>query len=276
MPRFLRPLALFAAAAALLLAGCASQETVVMAPPEVRVSWFNSTVIRPELVKFEAKIVIDNNSSSALDFDRVDYAVDLLDTELFTDSFADLLRTKGRGHQTVTFPFQIAMKDILDQHIGVLAEGGVRVTFRGTVYPAASSGWQPLDFAQTILIPLPKIPEVAFVGADGVPLSELFRIHLRVRNTNLFPLTVSSIDSYLRINQQRYALLYSEQSVELAPGGSGLVTLRMEQTPGKTLSMALSTLQSPNPSFSVGGTIECRSPYGWIIIPVEVKDRQEE
>lgn len=274
MPRILRAGAVVAAAAFLFLAGCASQETVVMGPPEVRVSYFNSTVIRPELVKFEAKIVIQNNSSAPLEFDRVDYAVDLLDAQLLTDSFAELLRTKGRGRQTVTFPFQIGMKDILDQHIGILAEGGVRVTFRGTVYLAPSSGWEPLSFQETILIPLPKIPEVSFAGADGVPLSELFRVHLRVRNTNLFPLTVSSIDSYLQINQQRYALLYSEQSVQLAPGGSGTVTLRMEQTPGKTLSMALSALQSPNPKFSLGGTIECKSPYGWIIIPVRVEDQQ--
>jgi hypothetical protein len=258
---------------ALLLAACASQGPAVSAPPEVRVSWFNSTVIRPELVKFEAKIVIENRMSSPLDFQRVDYAVDLLDTELFTDSFAELKRTSGRRNQTVTFPFQIVMKDILDQSVGILAEGGVRVTFRGTVYPAASSGFDPLPFQETILIPLPRIPEVSFAGADGVPFSEMFRVRLLVRNTNSFPLTVNSIDSYLQINQQRYALLHTEQSTELAPGGSGTVVLNMEQTPGKTLSMALSALQSKNPKFSVGGTIECRSPYGWIIIPVLIEEQ---
>ena len=100
-----------------------------------------------------------------------------------------------------------------------------------------------------------------------------FRVRLRVRNTNSFPLTVNSIDSYLQINQQRYALLHTAQSVELPANGSGTVTLQMEQTPGKTLSMALSALQSKNPKFSVGGTIECRSPYGWIIIPVQVENK---
>jgi hypothetical protein len=262
-----------AAAMALFLAGCASQGPAVSGPPEVSVSWFNSTVIRPELVKFEAKIVIENRMSAPLDFQRVDYAVDLLDTELFTDSFDGLKRTNGYRNQTVTFPFQIVMKDIVDQSVGILAEGGMRVTFRGTVYPAASSGFDPLPFQETILIPLPRIPEVSFAGADGVPFSGLFRVRLRVRNTNSFPLTVSSIDSYLQINQQRYTLLHSEQSVELPPDGSGTVTLQMEQTPGKTLSMALSTLQSPNPKFSVGGTIECRSPYGWIIIPVQIEEQ---
>ena len=263
-----------AAAMALFLAGCASQGPAVSGPPEVRVSWFNSTLMRPELVKFEAKIVIENHMSAPLDFQRVDYAVDLLDTELFTDTFAGLKRTAGGRNQTVTFPFQIVMKDIVDQTVGILAEGGMRVTFRGTVYPAVSSGFEPLSFQETILIPLPRIPEVSFAGADGVPLTEMFRIRLRVRNTNTFTLTVNSIESYLQINQQRYALLHTEQSVELSPGGSGIVTLQMEQTPGKTLSMALSALQNQNPKFSVGGTIECRSPYGWIIIPVLIEEEQ--
>ena len=270
MPKILRACAA-AAAMGLLFAGCASQGPRVVEPPEVRVSWFNSTVIRPELVKFEAKIVIENRMSAPLDFQRVDYAVDLLDTELFTDSFDGLKRTNGYRNQTVTFPFQIVMKDIVDQSVGILAEGGMRVTFRGTVYPGVSTGFAPAPFARTILIPLPRVPEVFFAGFDGVPLSDLFRIRLRVRNTNSFPLTVSSLDSYLQINQQRYTLLYNEQSVELPPGGSGTVVLRMEQTPGKTLSMALSTLQSPNPEFSVGGTFEFRSPYGWIIIPVQLE-----
>jgi len=272
MPKILHACAAVAAMA-LLLAGCASQEPLVMGPPVVRVSWFNSTVIRPELVKFEAQIVIENRMSAPLDFQRVDYAVDLQYTELFTDSFAELKRTAGRKRQTVTFPFQIVMKDILDQSVGILAEGGMRVTFRGTVYPAASSGFDPLPFEETILIPLPRIPEVSFAGADGVPFSDMFRVRLRVRNTNNFTLTVNSIDSYLQINQQRYSLLHTEQSVELPPDGSGTVILQMEQTPGKTLSMALSTLQSKNPKFSVGGTIECRSPYGWIIIPVLIEDQ---
>jgi len=70
------------------------------------------------------------------------------------------------------------MKDILDQSVGILAEGGVRVTFRGTLYPAAATGFSPAPFQETILIPLPKIPQVSFAGAEGVPFSELFRVRL--------------------------------------------------------------------------------------------------
>ena len=258
-------------AALLLIAGCASEGPAVMEPPTVRVSRLASTVISPTLVKFEAKIVIQNRSSSSLGFERVDYGVDLQDKPLFSDSFADMKVTKGGGSQTVTFPFQIAMKDILDQSIGILAEGAMRVAFRGTVFPASASGFGPMPFRDEVTIPLPRIPELAFAGVDGTPLSDVFRVRIRVRNTNAFPVTVSSVETYLDINQQRYQMLHSEDSTEIGPNGTGTVTLRMENRPGKTLSMALSALAAQNLRFTVGGTIECKSPYGWIIIPVSVQ-----
>ena len=122
MPRAFQRLA-WCLAAALAIVGCASQGPAVTEPPAVRVSRLASTVITPDLIKFEAKVVIQNRSTSALELDRLDYAVDLMDRELFKDSFADLLRSKGRGSQTVTLPFQIAMKDILAQSVPILAEG---------------------------------------------------------------------------------------------------------------------------------------------------------
>ena len=108
-------------------------------------SELNSTVITPQLVKFQAQIVIHNNAPNHLDFDRVDWAVDLQGRELFTDSFDGMKRTKGRGNQTVTFPFQIAMEDILDKVAAILAVDAMEVTFRGTVHPDAASGFSPLS-----------------------------------------------------------------------------------------------------------------------------------
>jgi hypothetical protein len=252
------------------VAGCASQDqAVVVAPPEVSVSRLASTVITPDLVKFEAKVVIRNRSTSTLELDRLDYAVDLMDRELFTDSFSELLRTRGRGSQTVTLPFQIAMKDILDQSIPILAEGQVRVAFRGTVYPLA---FEPAPFSDEISLPLPRIPEVGLSGVDGTPVSDLFRVRLRVRNTNSFPVTVANVETHMDINQQRYRMLHTQDSTEIQPGGTGTVLLQMENRPGRTLSMALSALSQETLKLAVGGTIECRSPYGWIVIPFEARN----
>ena len=268
MPRAFQRLA-WCLAAALAVVGCASQGPAVTEPPAVRVSRLASTVITPDLIKFEAKVVIQNRSTSALELDRLDYAVDLMDRELFKDSFADLLRSKGRGSQTVTLPFQIAMKDILAQSVPILAEGQIRVGFRGTVFPLA---FEPAPFREEIRLPLPKIPEVTLAGVDGTPVSDVFRVRLRVHNTNGFAVTVNSVETHIDINQQRYPMLRTEQTTELAPGGIGTVTLRMENTPGKTLSMALSALQGQALKLAVGGTIECRSPYGWIVIPFSVQN----
>lgn len=194
------------AALAFLIFGCASAPEVV-APPTVEVSQFNSTFITPQIVKFQTKIVVRNRGTATLNFDRVDYAVDLFDKELFTSSFDGMNRTKGKKSQTVTFPWQISMEDILDESIVLLS--------------------------------------------------------------------VNRIDSYLEINDVKYQLLHTTEATDIPPDGSGTVSLQMENTTGKSLSMVLNTLTSQNPEFQVSGTIECRSPYGWVIIPFTTdKQRQ--
>lgn len=265
------PLFLAGSALAILLVGCASQGPVVSAPPTVRVSQLQSLSFTPDLVKLEAKILIHNVMSVALDFDRVDYAVDLFDKELFTDSFNGMKRTNGDGTQTVTFPFQIAMDDIAKQVVDVLSEESVRVTFRGEVYPAAKAGFDPIPFTETISIPIPKVPIVALVGIQGVPLSDTFALTFRVRNTNSFAFSVDTVQTFLELNERRYSLVHTEKSTEIQPGESGIVTLRMENTTGKTLGMALNLAQSPGRKFAVTGTIECGTPYGWFIFPIRLE-----
>jgi LEA14-like dessication related protein len=244
-----------------------------MKPPTVQVSEFDSTVITPQVVRFTSVIRIHNRGSQALDFERVDYAVDLHDTELFVSSFDGMKRTRGRKHQTVTFPFQISMRDIMDHSVEMLAEDSMRVTFRGTVFPDRDSGYSPVHFESTISIPVPRIPRVDFAGTEGVPFSDFFLVRLRVNNTNSFPLSIQGIESYIEINDVRYQLLQTNQTTDLRPDTWETVTLEMENTPGKTLSMVLNTLQSPEPELNVGGTIECLSSYGWIVFPFDLKGR---
>jgi hypothetical protein len=258
-------------ALAVLLAGCASQGPVVSAPPTVRVSQLQSLSFTPDLVKFQAKILIHNVMTIPLDFERVDYAVDLFDKELFADSFNGMKRTNGDGNQTVTFPFQIGMDDIAKQVVDVLSEESVRVTFRGEVYPAAKNGFDPIPFTETVTIPIPKVPVVALVGIQGVPFSDYFALTFSIKNTNTFAFSVGTVQTFLVLNDRRYSLLHTEQSTEMQPGESGIVTLRMENTPGKTLGMALNLAQSPDKKFAVTGTIQCGTPYGWFIFPIRLE-----
>jgi LEA14-like dessication related protein len=257
----------------LLAAGCASRRPAGDKPPTARVTELNSTVITPRLVKFQARLVVRNNATTDLDFERVDWAVDLQGRELFTDSFDGMKRTKGRGSQTVTFPFQIAMEDVFDEAAAILAVEAMEVGFRGTVYPAAASGYSPLPFSDTVSIPIPKMPIVAFEGTEGVPLGDAFAVRIRVNNRNAFPLTIASVDSYLEINQVKYRLLHTEEDVEIQPGEWRTVSLRMENNPNKTLSAVLNTLLTPKSEFDIGGSIECRSPYGWIVVPIDLGKR---
>jgi LEA14-like dessication related protein len=257
----------------LFAAGCASRRPAEDGPPTVQVTELNSTVITPQLVRFQARIVVHNKGSSALDFERVDWAVDLQGRELFTNSFDGMKRTKGRGSQTVTFPFQIAMEDMLDKVVEILAVDAMEVGFRGTVYPAVASGYSPLPFSDTVSIPIPKIPIVAFEGTEGVPLGDSFTVRIRVNNRNAFPLTIASVDSYLEINQVKYQLVHAAEEIAIQPEEWRTVALKMENSPNKILSAVLNTLMTQKCEFDVGGTIECKSPYGWIVVPINVKKR---
>jgi hypothetical protein len=254
-----------------VLMGCASQGPVVPKPPTVRVGRLESLSFTPDLIKFEAQVLILNNMPVAMDFQRTDYAVDLFDTELFADSFSGMKRTSGNGTQTVTFPFQIAMDDVVKQAPQLASEGKLKVTFRGEVFSGGSFGFDPIPFAKTIEIEVPQPPMIAFVGTQGAPLSQAFRILFTVTNPNDFPFTVDRVETSLTINDRRFPLLHSLRAAEIPAGGTGTVVLQMETPPEKTLRMALTLGQSGGPpTMLVTGGIRCGTPYGWVLIPVNV------
>lgn len=258
------------ALALLGLVSCASRGPVVPMPPTARVSHLNSTLITPDVVKYTAKVLIRNPMRAKMTLDHMDYVVDLHDNELFDGSFSDLLEMKARGSQTVTIPFQISMKDIVEQAVDVLAEEGVRVTFSGLVYPLPESGFEPVPFGGTHVIPFPRIPEVFLEGASGNPFAEGFELVLRMRNPNAFPLTLKAMDTYMVLNGKEYPLLHTGERTPIAPGSSERFYLGMHHTKGKTLSMLLNMTQHETQEISVGGSLEFSTPYGLVYLPVEL------
>jgi hypothetical protein len=252
-------------AAAAALAACACPEPMIPTPPEVEVTQLDSTLITPELIKFKARVGIDNRMCGDLTIDQVVYGADLHDAPLFTETFTEV-RPMGRyGHLTVTFPFQIAMQDVMKQGLDVLAEEGIRVCFRGEVYP---TGFEPLPFRATRTIPLPRIPLVSFAGAEGSPFEGCFTVFLGLKNTNRFPIAIESIASHLELNGKRYELLRTPGITEIAPGGSGRIPLTMEHAQGKTLSAIINVIQAGTVRLGIGGSLSCRTPYGLIYIPL--------
>ncbi len=204
---------------------------------------------------------------AGLDLQKIDYGADVHGKRVFTDSFSQLYPIKGNGQEVVTFPFQIAMKDVVDRAADVLAEEAIRVSFRGQVYPV---GFDPVPFEMTKTIPLPQIPAITVEGTRGSPSDRIFTVLLRIKNTNTFPLNIKSINSYLEINGTRYGLLRTEGSTEIQPSSAETVPLTMEQSNAKTLSMVLNMAQSGSFHFAVGGDISCQTPYGLIFVPLRL------
>jgi hypothetical protein len=263
-----------AASCALLLAACASQPApgpMVSVPPAVSVSSFQSVSFSPTLVKYEAKVLVHNNADVDLEMGSIDYAVDLFDTELFADS-ERAGKTRANGDQVASFPFQVAVKDIRAQGIDVLAEQGLRVTFHGVVRTAARYGMDPVPFTATSVVPLPRIPDVSYTGSDGDPLTDSWRLHFTVTNGNPFPVTLSSVKTYIVLNGKKYALVHTRGQTDLPPGVATTVDLRMENSPGKTLSMALNLATNRSPRFNITGQVTCSTPYGWVFIPLDLEE----
>ncbi len=264
-----RSLAVLAAA---LVIGCASEGPIVTTPPTVSVGTFTSLAFYPNRIEFDAGIRVRNNDQVELELRKADFAVDLFDQELFTDSISRFRRTGPGQTLSIPFPFHIAMNDVMAQAPELLDQGTLRVVFRGRVFPAARYGMEPIPFSRILEIPVPNMPEVTFVGTEGEPFSPAFRVTFRLTNTNAFPFTLSSVKTFLEINNRKYSLLHTLGPVEVAPGQSQIVTLQMETTPGKTLSMALNLAENPHPAFNVTGTVTCSTPYGWIYLPLDLEE----
>ncbi len=113
---------------------------------------------------------------------------------------------------------------------------------------------------------------MAYVGAQGEPFSDAFRLNFTVTNKNSFPITLTSVKTFLGINEKKYSLLHTRGSVDIQPGETQPVALRMDNPPGKVLSMALNLIQHPNPQFSITGTVTFNTPSGFIYIPLSLDE----
>lgn len=260
-----RNASVMAAVSVLLSCGCVSMGPVVPIPPTVRVAELESLVISPDAVKYQAKVVIENRMGAGLNLEKVVYGADVHDQPAFNETFTQLRPMRRHGRQTVTFPFQIGMTDIAAQAVDVLAEEGLRVTFRGHVFPV---GFDPIPFEMTRVIPVPLVPIVTIDGAEGSPLEGVFTVYLRVANKNRFPMNLHNMDTFLELNGKRYGLLQVQGGADLGPGGSGRIALRMEQSIGKGLSMILNVAQQRSTRFAIGGSMSYQTPYGLLHLPL--------
>jgi hypothetical protein len=266
--------AVIAAAAALALAGCASepQGPMISVPPTVSVTSFKSVSFSPALVKYQSAIRIHNNADADLDLQKISWGVDLFDTELFTDGTRGLKRTRAGGDLVVPFNFQVSTRDIANQGIDLFAEETLRVTVRGEVYAADRYGLDPVPFTQTVTVPLPRIPDVAYLGSDGDPLTDAWRLHFSVTNRSSFPISLDSVKTFVELNGKKYSLVHTRGAAPLTPGVATPVDLQMETSPGKALSMALNIITNRDLRFTLSGQVTCSTEYGAILIPLDLDE----
>lgn len=253
--------------------GCShARPNVVMRAPTVDIAGFKPVLTTPTGMQFQPVLVIHNHMDAPVGFERVDYAVDLFDQTVITSTFSDLKEAEENGQERVTLPWQLGMSDLMAAKLKVLADGNLSVGFRGTLYPASDSGLAPVSFEQRIEVPIPGLPEITYLGSEGVPLGPDFRVHVAIKNPNGFAISVDNVDSYLELNGTRYRLVHSMEANALQPGQTQTLTLQLRNTPGKMLSMFVSVVSTKpeNQHFAVGGSITCSTPFGGVFLPLRV------
>lgn len=249
-----------------LLAACSTPDgPLVWTAPDVELAQFESTLITPEVIRFETMVRITNRMRGPLEIASVEYGADLHDRPLFSETFTELLPMDEFGTQRVRMPFQVSMQDIANQVEDVLAEEGIRVTFHGTVYPV---GFDPIPFESTVVIPPTAPPLVAICGVRGTPLAGDFIVYLELKNVNSFPMTVSDVDTYLDLNGKKYDLLRTESQSSMGPGQSGRIALTLRNSTAKGLSMLINVAKNGTAHFTLGGSIACQTPHGVLLLPV--------
>ena len=240
--------------------------------PTVSVSNFKSLSFSPQRIEFDATVLIQNNAPVELDVQKVDWAVDMYDQQLFTDSLTGLNQTNANGSRTISLPFHIAMKDVMAQAPDLLAEGRLKVTFAARYSPPRVMGWSPCPSLRHWRSRSSSCLTSRYVGSDGEPFSDAFRLNFKVTNTNDFPFHADVRQDFPCDKRKEILPAAHARSVDIPPGQTLPVALQMENSPGKTLSMALNLAQHPNPSFSVNGTATFKTPYGFIYIPLSLEE----
>ena len=267
-----------AAACVLLLAACAGgpkpaeQGPMVTVEPGAKLATLKTVSFSPTLVKYQSSLVIHNNADVDLNLDRIDWSVDLCDAELFTDVSKNLKRTRAGGDLVVPFNFQVATSDIADQGFDLYSEQELRVTVRGEVSPARRCGLDPVPFTATLSVPLPRVPDVTYLGSDGDPLTDKWRLHFTVTNRSSFPITLASVKTFVELNNEKYSLVHTKGVTDLAPGVATPVDLQMENSPAQALSMVLNLATNRNLRMNLTGQITCTSPYGQILVPLDLEE----
>jgi LEA14-like dessication related protein len=250
--------------------GCASLGPVIPVAPELRVTGFNSVAIRPDGIRFEAKVAIKNRMPVPVPLDRFEYQVDLNGKRLATGAFTQFEAFGGNAEQTVTLPFHLAWQDIVGHALAKASDQGYRVGLNGSLYVAAGGfPFPPIPITIEKTLPVPKWPVVRIAGTEGSPLGEKFLVKFNIRNDNSFPIWVSTVESHVQLNRKTYPLAAAGAAPRCEPGETQVLALAMTNTLSKGLDMFANVLLSGKMDFKVGGSVGFGTPFGEMVLPLD-------
>ncbi len=179
----------------------------------------------------------------------------------------------ARGSKVVTVPVRVVFADLLAAIQSI--QPGAVVPYQaelGLSVNAPVVGPLRLDLAKSGEVPIPAVPEVSLdrVAWDDLSLDRAGgTMHLRVKNTNSFPVDLTKLRYELALGGTQVALSSVEQQTRFDPGSESTIQLPISISPRK-LGIAVFNLLTGNGSgYALEGDLDLDTPFGAIRVPYE-------
>ena len=177
------------------------------------------------------------------------------------------------GSKTLKMPVRVDLVGLVETVRGIRpgqvvpydAELGLSVDLAG-------SGPMRLPLRKSGELPVPNVPsvEVSSFQWDQLSLSKVTgNLFLEIGNTNEFPFTLSSLDYDLSIADAQVADGRLSESLELAPGKAGALTIPVSFSPARAGTALFNVLRGSELDYDILGSVALNTPFGALTLPYE-------
>lgn len=179
----------------------------------------------------------------------------------------------ANGAKTVQLPARVNFSDALNiltnlkpgDVVAYAAELGLSVNAPGV-------GALRLPLSKQGEFPIPTVPEISLDNIEWETLSldhAGAKLHLRVKNTNRFPVDLTKLAYALNLGTTQVAQTAVEQSVDFGAGEENTIDIPMSISP-RNLGLALfNVITGSGSGYGLKGTMDLDTPFGPIQMPYE-------
>jgi LEA14-like dessication related protein len=260
---------------AAVLAGCQALQQLAAGidKPTARLAGVGIDDLGPSAVTLRFDVDVTNPYAVDLPLVGLDYSLASGGKTFLTGKAEPGADIPARGHRTIAVPARISIPGLLGLLAGVKPGSMVPYAADVTVsVDAPGLGRLGLPLHRQGEVPVPAIPEVSLsgirvhdVGLNGASAT----VDLRLRNTNVFPLDLTSLSYALGLGGSPALRGEVERTVSIGPSAESVIPIDLSLSTEALGAAALKALSGGGTSWSLSGSLRAGTPYGPIVIPLQ-------